>query len=208
MTHSEALAWIGASCFFARFLVQWVASERAGQSITPPGFWWMSMLGVVLCGAFAAEQHEPVLLFGYLVNGSIYARNLALVRAAEHRPPSPWLLGAIALAGLFGLVLVGSVTQRTTPLSGAWLVVGAVGQALWSARFVVQWYCSERAGRSHLPPAFWWISLGGNTLLLAYTLRLGEPVFVAQYALGPLIQIRNLILLHRGKAREGAAGLG
>jgi lipid-A-disaccharide synthase-like uncharacterized protein len=78
-----------------------------------------------------------------------------------------------------------------------WLAVGVVGQTVWSSRFVVQWYMSERHGRSHFPEAFWWISLLGNALLLAYAVRLADPVWIAGLCLGPLVQLRNLMLIYR-----------
>ena len=81
--------------------------------------------------------------------------------------------------------------------AGFGLVVGAVGQSVWSSRFVVQWYLSEREGHSHFPQAFWWISLVGNTLLLTYAVRLGDPVWIAGLCLGPVVQIRNLMLIQR-----------
>jgi lipid-A-disaccharide synthase-like uncharacterized protein len=59
---------------------------------------------------------------------------------------------------------------------------------------------SERAGRSHFPPAFWWLSLAGNGFLLAYALHLRDPVFVLGYLPGPLIQARNLVLARDPRA--------
>ena len=87
-----------------------------------------------------------------------------------------------------------------------WLVTGMLGQALWVSRFPVQWWLSERAGRSHFPPVFWWLSLLGNLLLLAYALHLGDPVFVLGFLPGPLLQARNLALARRspGPARRSS----
>ena len=51
-----------------------------------------------------------------------------------------------------------------------WLVVGLLGQALFSARFLVQWIASERARRSVIPLAFWTLSLGGGATLLSYAI--------------------------------------
>ena len=80
------------------------------------------------------------------------------------------------------------------------LVIGGTGQALWSSRFVVQWMLSEREARSHLPEAFWWISLSGNSLLLSYAIYLRDPVWIAGLALGPVVQVRNLMILYRARA--------
>ena len=61
-------------------------------------------------------------------------------------------------------------------------------------RFLIQWVASERRGSSHFPPAFWIVSLVGNLALLAYALRLGDPVYIAGFLPGPLVQVRNLVL--------------
>ncbi len=84
----------------------------------------------------------------------------------------------------------------------AWVVLGFVAQALFSARFLVQWIASERAGRSVVPTAFWVFSIGGGVLLLAYSLYRKDPVFIAGQGLGLFIYMRNLyfVLRERGQA--------
>ena len=77
------------------------------------------------------------------------------------------------------------------------LAAGWIGQGCFFTRFFVQWLASERARRSVIPRSFWWTSLAGNALLLAYALHLGDPVYVAGFAVGPLVQARNLMLAHR-----------
>ena len=78
-----------------------------------------------------------------------------------------------------------------------WLAVGLAGQATIFSRFLVQWIASERAGRSYVPLAFWWLSLAGSFLLLAYALHRRDPVFVLGQAFGWLVYMRNLVLLRR-----------
>ncbi|WFF42602.1 hypothetical protein EVC62_14455 [Salinicola endophyticus] len=84
-----------------------------------------------------------------------------------------------------------------------WVAIGFVGQALFSARFIVQWLASERARRSIVPVAFWFFSLGGGATLLAYALYRRDPVFIAGQGAGLIIYIRNLMLIRREK-RESA----
>ena len=78
--------------------------------------------------------------------------------------------------------------------STLWLAVVLSGQALWSSRFVVQWWATERRRESHFPLAFWWLSLAGNSLLLAYALHLADPIYIAGFTVGPFVQVRNLML--------------
>ena len=85
-----------------------------------------------------------------------------------------------------------------------WLVVGFTGQALFSARFLVQWIYSERQRRSVIPVYFWYFSLAGGATLLAYAIHRLDPVFIAGQAGGLLIYSRNLYFIWRER-RERAA---
>ena len=78
-----------------------------------------------------------------------------------------------------------------------WLLVGFLGQALFSARFLVQWIASERARKSIVPHAFWFLSLGGGATLLSYAIYRQDPVFIVGQAAGLFIYLRNLVLIRR-----------
>jgi lipid-A-disaccharide synthase-like uncharacterized protein len=195
VTLFQVLGWIGNACFFSRFLVQWALSERARRSLTPAVFWRLSLLGTACLGTYSAQQGKYVLLVGYVLNGSIYARNLWMQRRAGVRTLTPATAAAIALIAVCGLIAGALLNLDADPqASAAWVACAAVGQAVWSSRFVVQWWHSERAGESHFPPVFWWLSLAGNALLLAYAVHLRDPIFIAGFVPGPLVQVRNLML--------------
>lgn len=83
-----------------------------------------------------------------------------------------------------------------------WVVLGFAAQFLFMMRFVVQWIASERVGKSIVPIAFWFFSLGGGSLLLIYSIRQQDPVFIAGQGLGLLIYFRNLWLIFREKRRD------
>jgi lipid-A-disaccharide synthase-like uncharacterized protein len=85
-----------------------------------------------------------------------------------------------------------------------WLGIGFVGQALFSARFLLQWLRSEQAGRSVLPTGFWYFSLGGSLILLSYAIHRLDPVFIAGQSVGLLIYLRNLHLIRRGNERPAS----
>jgi lipid-A-disaccharide synthase-like uncharacterized protein len=88
-----------------------------------------------------------------------------------------------------------------------WLVIGFGGQALFMARFVIQWLASERERRSVIPVAFWYFSILGSLVLLVYALHRRDPVFVAGQLLGVGIYLRNLHLIRLEQSREaGRAG--
>lgn len=82
-----------------------------------------------------------------------------------------------------------------------WLIgFGLAAQTLFFARWLVQWIATERRGESHMPLAFWWVSLGGATMMLAYFLLRGEPVGALGQSVGWIVYLRNLVLIRR-KAR-------
>jgi lipid-A-disaccharide synthase-like uncharacterized protein len=85
----------------------------------------------------------------------------------------------------------------TSPIGIAWVGLGLLGQLLFAGRMVVQWLASERRRRSVVPVAFWWMSLGGATLLIVYFVWRKDAVGVLGQATGWLIYLRNLRLIYR-----------
>lgn len=77
------------------------------------------------------------------------------------------------------------------------MALGFTGQALFSARFVVQWLASETRKRSVVPLAFWYFSLAGGATLFAYAILRSDPVFIVGQGAGLAIYLRNLVLIHR-----------
>ncbi|MBM3977034.1 MAG: hypothetical protein FJ299_08600 [Planctomycetes bacterium] len=77
-----------------------------------------------------------------------------------------------------------------------WVALGLAGQVLFTGRLVVQWLASERSGRSVVPPAFWWMSLAGATMLLSYFLWRKDVVGVLGQGFGWLVYVRNLWMIH------------
>lgn len=78
-----------------------------------------------------------------------------------------------------------------------WMGIGFFAQALFSARFFVQWLASEKAGKSVMPILFWYFSLGGSTILLAYAIHRKDPVFILGQSFGLLVYLRNLYLIKK-----------
>jgi lipid-A-disaccharide synthase-like uncharacterized protein len=87
-----------------------------------------------------------------------------------------------------------------------WVALGIVAQLLFTARFVIQWIASERAGHSVIPVAFWIFSILGGLLLLVYALYRKDAVFIAGQAFGVFVYLRNLYFVMRDrKAAPSAA---
>lgn len=83
--------WLGLglaaqAIFFARWIIQWVASERRRESVMPVMFWWCSLLGATLLLVYFIGRREPVGVLGQLVGWTVYSRNLYLIRVRHRRP--------------------------------------------------------------------------------------------------------------------------
>ena len=73
------LGFIAQALFSMRFVVQWIASERAGKSIIPTTFWMFSIGGGLLLLVYALYRKDPVFIAGQALGVFIYLRNLHFV---------------------------------------------------------------------------------------------------------------------------------
>ena len=84
------LAWVGIGflaqvLFGSRFLVQWFTSEKAGESVIPVAFWYLSLSGGLLMFAYAIYRWDPVFMMGQGLGLFVYVRNLMLIRRSAAR---------------------------------------------------------------------------------------------------------------------------
>ena len=84
-----------------------------------------------------------------------------------------------------------------------WLGIGFFGQALFFGRWLVQWIASERSAESRVPVSFWYMSLIGGLITLAYAIYRMDPVFISGQGLGAVVYLRNLVLIHRADQAKG-----
>ena len=77
------IGFLGQPLFGSRFVVQWIASERARASVMPIVFWWLSLAGGATLLAYAIWREDPVFILGQGLGLIIYARNLVLIRKAR-----------------------------------------------------------------------------------------------------------------------------
>ncbi|SET05711.1 lipid-A-disaccharide synthase N-terminal domain-containing protein [Oceanicella actignis] len=95
-----------------------------------------------------------------------------------------------------------------TPAELAWIAIGLGGQLLFMMRFLLQWLASEKARRSVVPTSFWWFSIAGAAILLAYAIHRADPVFILGQSLGFFIYARNLWFIHVERRAAAAADPG
>ena len=90
-----------------------------------------------------------------------------------------------------------------------WKVVGWIGNLVFSSRFIMQWYATEKRKQVVVPQGFWWLSLFGALTLLCYSVHQRDSVFIFAYAFSWIPYMRNLVIHRRSKAAQAAcAGCG
>ena len=87
--------------------------------------------------------------------------------------------------------------EFTAQLGHPMVLLGFVGQAAFFSRFLVQWIVSERQARSTVPVVFWYLSIAGGSLLLVYAIWRRDAVITVGQAVGLIVYVRNLVLIHR-----------
>ncbi len=201
----------GALIFYGRFYVQWIASERAGRSVMPIVFWYMSSIGSVLLMAFAVATRSPLGALGQNFNLAVYGRNLLHIwREQGTLTPLRRRLvnGTMVVVGVAAVYLLAHVwlgeyrhvqqqPGRASREVWVWLAVGVVGQALFAARFLVQWLATERQRRSVIPLSFWYLSLAASVLQSTAFLQRREWVFGIGMLATIVIYLRNIRLVRK-----------
>ena len=104
---------------------------------------------------------------------------------------------ASAVGGYLHDVFIGNTDWGT--------LIGYIAQIMFTMRFVVQWIASERAGKSVIPLAFWFFSIGGGLLLFGYALYVKDPVFILGQGFGVFVYLRNLYFVMRDRKAGVAA---
>jgi lipid-A-disaccharide synthase-like uncharacterized protein len=121
------------------------------------------------------------------------------MRDGETLALDPEAFSAWVAQGAAGRSFWHRVLNVRSPLGVAWVALGLAGQLAFMTRMLVQWLASEHRGRSVVPVAFWWISIAGASMLLAYFAWRRDIVGILGQSMGFLIYGRNLWLIHRGE---------
>ena len=103
-----------------------------------------------------------------------------------------------------------SLAALLDKIKNPFALFGLAGQAVFFARFLVQWIASERAGRSLIPVGFWYLSIAGGLMVLFYGFYIWDPVVIVGQLTGVFVYARNLVLVFRERRRLASekAGLG
>lgn len=219
------LGFLSAIAFGARFIIQWIESEKAQQSVVPRSFWQLSLLGNLLLMIHSFIQVQYPICLVQTGNALISWRNLELM---QRSPPLVSFRGMI-------FIFIGSMifisfafaiqnafltadshwlrvpkapwqtSSSSVPL--VWHLLGTIAYLLFSSRFWIQWWMIEKRRIEKrqtctLPPAFWWMSCIGALLSMAYFLRMQDSVNLIGPLVGFVPYVRNLMLIRKRQTME------
>ena len=189
------LGFLAQTLFGLRIVLQWFLSEKRKESVSPLGFWVLSLAGSLLFLFYGLMREDWVIIIGQTISYYIYVKNLQLKQYWQYFSP---LLKSLTLSVpvLVIILYAASLNCKLWSLPGDVpkyvLVIGFAGQFLMSVRFVYQLFHSVRAGQSILPSAFWLMSLSGSLMLLVYAIFRKDPVLLIAQSLTLIPYSRNL----------------
>lgn len=191
--------------FSWRMILQWISSEKTKRTQVPKQFWIHSLFASFLLFVYGWLRNDFAIILGQTITYFIYIRNMHL--------QEEWLRINKYVRALFLVcpILIIIYTYNNNQMDvqrlfrneniPLWLLIlGSIGQVIFTFRFVYQWIYSERRKASLLPLGFWLISLVGSLLILIYAIIRKDPVlFVGQF-FGFIIYSRNIIIIknHHG----------
>ena len=200
------VGFIGQGLFSARFVIQWLATEKNRKSVVPLAFWYFSIAGSLTLLAYALFRKDPVFVLGQTFGVFIYLRNLYFIKPEVVKK----LIAAISLvvvailsylfsSGYVSPEQIKELRSNNTTKDTIWQVIGFVGQIMFSMRFILQWLASEKQKQSVMPVSFWYFSMFGSVILLSYAIYQKDPVFILGQSFGMIVYLRNLFFIFKSK---------
>ncbi len=196
------VGFIAQILFSARLLVQWISSEKAGRVLSPLLFWQLSILASFLLVLYGVLRHDLAILLGQAVTYGIYIRNLYYHGFWKKIPRLAQIL-IIAFPILAIGWLISGETYNLQKIIGnkdipfALMLWGLTGQIVFTFRFVLQWFYSEKKKQSILPIEFWVFSILGSIMVLSYAIIRRDPVLFVGQLFGFVVYFRNTLLWWR-----------
>ena len=188
--------------FSTRLITQWFLSEKAKKVKTPTLYWKLSLLASLLLFAYGYLRNDLPIMIGQVLIYGVYFRNLKLQNEWKDSRLIFKITVFTAPLLIAGYLLFFSQKQWSDFLQNeniaVWLIVlGIVGQLVYTCRFIYQWIYSEKHEKSSLPKGFWILSLTGSALIFTYAIFRKDPVLLAAHFFGAIVYIRNLFLIKK-----------
>jgi lipid-A-disaccharide synthase-like uncharacterized protein len=194
-----SIGFLAQILFSARLLVQWISSEKAGRVLSPLLFWQFSIVASILMIAYGILRHDLAIILGQAVTYGVYIRNLYHLGFWRK---IPLIVRIIAL--VFPLLAIVSLQIGETynfrniidnkDIPSGLMIWGLTGQFVFTFRFLVQWFSTEKIKESILPIGFWIFSIVGSVMVLSYAVIRRDPVLFVGQLFGFVVYIRNTLL--------------
>ncbi len=190
--------------FSVRLINQWFLSEKAEKVKTPRLFWKLSLFGSMLLFIYGYLRNDLAIMLGQFLVYAVYFRNLHL----QNEWKSSNIILKLTVIGVPILIAAYLIFLSELKLQdlldgeniAAWLIVlGILGQIVYTSRFFYQWIYSEQHEKSSLPLGFWILSLAGSIIIFTYAIFRRDPVLLAAHFFGGMVYIRDLFLLKKSK---------
>lgn len=185
--------------FFARTIVQWFKSEKAGEILSPVLFWQISLVASILMLVYGILRKDFAIILGQFITFFIYIRNLQLQGEWKKIPLSfRVFISLLPLACVAWMIISGNYSLHSILNNediARWLLIfGIVAQVTFTFRFIYQWLVAEKNKESSLPPGFWYFSVAGALMTLMYAVLRRDPVLFLGNLGGLVMYLRNLLL--------------
>lgn len=212
------LSGLAAFFFSLRFLIQWYVSEKQKTSVIPLLFWHLSLWGNLCIGThyFIQNQYGLCVVQGF--NGIISWRNLNLhsLRPIRSYKTIVFFLGLswILITALFwvrqqaihmpffSLPTFYHPHSASLQIHWGWFLLGIIGPFLFSSRYWVQWWNSEKNLKSVVNASFWWLSILGAFLTIVYAIHMHDVATLWTQIPALIPYMRNLVLLKKKPTKE------
>lgn len=182
--------------FTARFLIQWLLSEKAKKVVSPTIFWQLSLLASIIYSIYGWLRGDFAIIIGQMFTYYIYIWNLKNKNSWQKLPSMlrriiPFIPVVAIIWCIINKDIAGGRLFEHIPSS--LLAFGTIGQIIFTSRFIYQWWYSRTRSESVLPKGFWIISLVGSVTIFTYGVFRRDIVLVIGQ-LGFITYARNLWL--------------
>jgi len=185
--------------------VQWISSEKAGKILAPTLFWQISLVASFLLVTYSILVKDLSTLLGQTLGYYVYVRNLRLKRSWRILPLYfRYFVILVPIAAALYLLFGEEYNLKAiwaNQESNSLLFLGIIGQAIFSCRFIYQWYYSEKVKKSVLPLGFWVISIVGSIIISTYAFYLSLYPIIIGHLFGLIIYSRNVMIYYKGKRK-------
>lgn len=196
-----------ASLFFgSAFSIQWWLSKKRKEVYAPRSFWILSSIGATLMIVHGTIQSQFPVTVLHVINLIIYLRNLNITSSRPISFRATLVLMALSVVFVTLPFLYVNMEWMASPdifhlplppAQLSWHLIGCLGLAIFSGRFLIQWFYIESNNTKDFPLLFWKIGLLGGLLALVYFIRIGDPINILCYGCGLFPSIANLRLFYK-----------